>query len=103
MQRVTSPPYMFIKRKGDIMEKDLNKKSIIVDIMTKIQEYVSTILTFVGIYLILVYFTLFNFSPKLQSIVGPHSNLLLIGAFLLIISYLISPILWQKLYEKLKK
>jgi len=68
--------------------------------MTTIQEYIANILSLIGIYLILVYFSVFEYTTKLNSIIPNKSNLIWIGMLLFFVSYLVSPELWRRIKER---
>ncbi|MBI2107271.1 hypothetical protein HYT57_04780 [Candidatus Woesearchaeota archaeon] len=85
-------------------KEGLNRnRSIIRRIMAKIQDYISTFLSLIGIYLILIYFGLFEYSEGIKAIISGKGGLLFFGLFLLLFSYIISPILWERILNKIKR
>lgn len=80
--------------------KSLNKfTSILIRTMTKVQEYVASILSLIGLYLILVYFSVFEYTSKLSEIISNKENLIWVGIILFVISYLVSPDFWRRIFR----
>ena len=60
-------------------KKGLNKTTFIIGIMIKIQEYIAGIISVIGLYLILVWLSLFEYTSKLQEMFPNRDSLLFFG------------------------
>ena len=76
-----------------------NSPPFFIRLMTKIQEYIASILSLIGLYLILVYFSVFEYTVKLNEIISNKDNLIWIGLALFFVSYLVSPDLWRRIFR----
>lgn len=85
-------------------EKGLKSiKKLIFKIMARIHEYIATVIAVAGIYLVLVYFSIFEYTARLYTYIPDKSNLLPIGLLLVLISYLVSPWVWGMVMSRIKQ